>query len=794
MGRAVAISTGLVLLATLAILAPLTSADTVIESRDIELLEAGSFDDPDVWDITTKKAFSDDSAEHSVGMVADGELSFTHDRPDNFQTYTAWASYSPTNSNSSIGEPDGYYTWSKGPDISLSGYAFDGLHSRLIANVSMVLHISVPDALPSDEIRITIEANGPERLVRTIARTFGPINRMTTPMVESMDGLQEWTWSDLEAATVIVDYVSDGAPDDSEVRVDAVGIRVKYHQPWYSFETVKAIHEISGQSMPYIEFGPYDGEQHGLNVESCGLTRDIGGVGIWEFNVSPPQDQELGRIHVFGSGNWTIESPSGMVAGSDELMVTLESGDLIPVENQKTEVKISLEDGCIEKVRIDVNDPHLVVSGSVAGAVDGLTEGYSTVRFAVGNTLVEQVNISLGSFDFEVPIGHALPSDGESLLVGIAARFQWSSDGMAETTVVHIDSMSISGGYHLEWDTSVSCSAPSNLQLMEDGGGVLLPMASRCEDDRTAWEDLDVSASTHSTDLIDVSTHNGNIRIQPRPNAYGEARVNVEVKDETWDEDNKWTGWFTVTITGVDDPPSIEGLPVSTYINLGHTRVIDLRILDPDSPELAISTSRSWATIDAAGDLILTPVEPGTHSVEVSVSDDNFTVSQSIEVIVTAQPDLTVENIEVWKGSTSIDSVDEGDVVQIKVYVRNEGRGVADAVDVRCWVDGMLVGSTMIDSIAPGGLAIGTCDTQIINHGTVVIRAMVDGTASLEESNEENNEMSISVDSEERKRGGGSGGVDRGPALIVASIGVIAISFAALQFSPGRVRKPYRKK
>jgi hypothetical protein len=72
---------------------------------------------------------------------------------------------------------------------------------------------------------------------------------------------------------------------------------------------------------------------------------------------------------------------------------------------------------------------------------------------------------------------------------------------------------------------------------------------------------------------------------------------------------------------------------------------------------------------------------------------------------------------------------------------------------------------------------------------------MADGTASIEESNEENNELSISIDSEARDNaGGGSSDVDRGPAIIVASIGVIAISIAALQMGPGRVRKPFRKK
>ena len=95
---------------------------------------------------------------------------------------------------------------------------------------------------------------------------------------------------------------------------------------------------------------------------------------------------------------------------------------------------------------MDVNDPHLIVSGSVAGSVSGLSSSGSSIRFAIGEYLVEGIPIELGDFSFEVPVGHALPSFTESANVGVAARFQWSSDGSNETTVIHIDSMSISGG------------------------------------------------------------------------------------------------------------------------------------------------------------------------------------------------------------------------------------------------------------------------------------------------------------------------------------------------------------
>ena len=626
MGRAVAVSMCLTTLAVIASLAPLSVADTVIESDRIELLEAGSFEDANDWIITTRAAFSEDPADHSGGMVADGELSFTHNRPDNFQTHTAWATYSVTDSNYSLGMPDGSYTWSKGPDITVSGYLFTGLDTRILANVSMILYISVPDALTSDEIRITIEANGPERLVKTIARTFGPLNRMTTPLVVNIDNLQTWAWSDLADSSVTVDYVSDGAPDDSEVRVDAVGIRVKYHQPWYSFETVKAIHEIASQNMPVLDFGPYDGQVSGLVAESCGLTPEEGTQGLWTFDVEVPYDQELGRIHVFGEGNFTIEAmPQGQT--SIENYQAYQNGQLLADRGTTNSVRITIYDGCISMARVDVNDPHMVVVGSIAGSVSGLAEEYSNIRFAIGDVLLNEVAIEVGDFSFQVPIGNALPNHGDSLEVGIASRFQWSSNGVAETTVVHIESISIDGGYNLVWDLDVTCSSPSRQELVEDGGGVLIAMASRCEDDLTAWDDLEVRAWTEAHDLLSVSALSGDIRIQPLPDTSGEAVVNVEVIDESG---NTWQGKFTVNVLEVEDAPRIEGLPVLTYINLGETKVIDIEISDPDSSELSISTSRSWANIDSAGDLIMTPVEPGTHTVEITGSDGIFTEAKSL--------------------------------------------------------------------------------------------------------------------------------------------------------------------
>ena len=52
------------------------------------------------------------------------------------------------------------------------------------------------------------------------------------------------------------------------------------------------------------------------------------------------------------------------------------------------EISIEVEDGCIEGAKVDINDPKLLISGSIAGSVSGLSQAASYIRFADGGVLV----------------------------------------------------------------------------------------------------------------------------------------------------------------------------------------------------------------------------------------------------------------------------------------------------------------------------------------------------------------------------------------------------------------------
>ncbi len=110
-------------------------ADTVIRSDSIELFPEGSFENASEWSISTQHGFTQGVSAHwTQAMVTDSHLSFTHSRPRNIDQYTSWSSFSTTNSNESVGAPDGGYTWSKGPEIELSGFSFTDHYNKPLLN------------------------------------------------------------------------------------------------------------------------------------------------------------------------------------------------------------------------------------------------------------------------------------------------------------------------------------------------------------------------------------------------------------------------------------------------------------------------------------------------------------------------------------------------------------------------------------------------------------------------------------------------------------------------------------
>ena len=160
-------------------------------------------------------------------------------------------------------------------------------------------------------------------------------------------------------------------------------------------------------------------------------------------------------------------------------------------------------------------------------------------------------------------MGHALPSPTESANVGVATRFQWSSDGTNETTVVHVESMGISGGYLVEWDLDPSCIPFDDLEMEEDGGGIIIPLSSRCYDDITEPQGLTVNTWGSDESVILPSSSGSDLVLQPVSDAHGDSEIYVEVLDE---RGNRWSASFTVSISEV--PVSYTHLTLQTICSV----------------------------------------------------------------------------------------------------------------------------------------------------------------------------------------------------------------------------------
>ena len=222
-----------------------------------------------------------------------------------------------------------------------------------------------------------------------------------------------------------------------------------------------------------------------------------------------------------------------------------------------------------------------------------------------------------------------------------------------------------------------------------------------------------------------------------------------------------------------------------------------MNIYDSDSGNFEITTSKSWATVDENNNLILKPVDSGLHSIVITVNDSTSEVSESLIIDVSAKSDLLVESVSVRKNGAEISGAKDGDIVEIFAYIRNEGRGIANGIDVRCYVNEVLIDTKKIDILQPGALISAVCDTALSgNDQENIVRIIVDSTLSIEESNEDNNqeEIVIFISSPNTGISDNPENINKEPIIMTLSVAVILVAIAVLQLSPSRIRKPFNKR
>ena len=299
-----------------------------------------------------------------------------------------------------------------------------------------------------------------------------------------------------------------------------------------------------------------------------------------------------------------------------------------------------------------------------------------------------------------------------------------------------------------------------------------------------------MSALSSDVGLLKASGSGGLLIIEPEEEASGSVVVVVTVYDESG---NSWEGTFAVEINPVNDPPEIIHLPGYLYIELGESYEIIPDFFDPDSSPLAVTTSRTWATIVENGSILVEPVEVGEHVLTISVSDEVSEVSREIAIFVTSKPDLLVESLEIRVGGEESQTLSEGDVIELIGFIRNQGRGAAENVTFYCRIDGILIGTGTIAELGPGDLKMAICDFQLMETSGVVSFLMeVDGTNTIDEKIEGNNLLGAEISVENPSGGTGSGGGSS--TIVIISLLIVAISLAAFQLGPKTLRKDFERR
>ena len=794
--RTLGVAPLLVLLLTFTAVAPIIAhgeARSVHATRQVDMLPQGDFTNTSAWGTLAQTSFTNDPATHTEAMVADNRLSMVHQREVNLDTITVWAGSSPTNSNLSVGTPDGASTWSTGPEIQLTSFDVSGLASYELVSMRMNAVIQMPDALIEDTVRISVQHTDGYDLLKTFAHTQGNVDYINNSAFQvDLSPLMNWTWSDVSSMVFTLDYVSAGGVDDTRLVVDALGLAVTVRTPWYGGEVAAASTTFSGHSMPVMPLNLSNGTSSNLALTDCGLAPTVNGTsGVWTSElIQTPPEQRAGRVHLglTAGGINGVSIEYAHATGSEPMsqFSPMQEHTLLPMAD-RYQLRVTVTDACLGEVNVDVNDPTMSISGRVFGNNLGLNASLSRWLVYVNDEAVSNQPMTLGSFTHAWPVGQYLEAGTNEIDVEIKAWFTWESDGSASETVFEVTSVDISGGYEIDWDEDPVCQHPGDQTLTEDSGGIILPLLRRCTDDRTASDDLTVTFTNTNLELLEVDLVQGDVRLSVTGESSGQSVVGITVMDASG---NTWTRSFTVVVNAVDDPPQIVEFAGLIPVERDVATQLNISVSDVDSTGLTASTNRSWASVNLSNGLVtVTPPVTGFQSVFISVCDLTSCTNRTLDLEVLALADLTVESIDFGESVMA-----KGEIIEMRVLVRNQGYADATGVSVRCETDDQVIGVGMIPVLRPGELGSVVCDWQVPSDARVVrFMATVDRGLEILEGDETNNvaEELVAIEDAPTQDSAQSGdeGLGQSALMVIGSVGGLALLALIGYMMPAKIKK-----
>ena len=730
------------------------SARSVHETTDYDLFPQGSLTDASDWSMQATTSFTSQPATYTDAMVADQRITMVHQRPQNLDSMEYWGANSPSASDNVVGSPDGLFAWSTGPVMSVDGFDFSASTQYIITSVDVLVAFKVTDALSIDSVRLSMDWSNGTDLMRTWSNTNGAIDYINNSAYRlSIDSVDDWSWSMLSSIELTMDYVSVGQSDDARLELDAIGIEVTMESAWYGGEVAQAVSTASGHQMPIQEIDMSQGEYNGMSLSVCGLeSTDMTTIGSWTSAVlQRPAEQYFGRIHFDVNETGTESNVSVQYAtsadGESFTAFTIHNTEALPAA-EYLKVRILTDTSCITSVRVDVNDPTLSLSGRIYGDGSGIDGNYSRWTISVGGATVANLPVSVGEFNHQIPIGAYMNPGQTELSIMVKSWFTWDSDGSASTTALEVNSIEVSGGYDIFYDEDPVCQLVGDQQLSEDGGGKFVPLLTRCTDDRTDPNLLNVEIENTQPDLVDVSLDQGEVRVSLLSEQSGSAQILMTVSDEAG---NSHVESFNIIVNSIDDAPVLNEFPSWVRVEHAVATILGFTWSDVDTlpADLTLSSNKTWVEVDLINSsLLITAPTPGYTSVELTLCDATTCVERVLDLDVRSLPDLRIDSVVVGEGSADgtfveLTEIELGSYVTARVDVANGGFVNAEMVTIRCTVNGVVGDIATITTLEPGAMSIATCEFQAPVEGQLIrVDAIVDGGELIDEGDETNNEGS----------------------------------------------------
>ena len=199
------------------------------------------------------------------------------------------------------------------------------------------------------------------------------------------------------------------------------------------------------------------------------------------------------------------------------------------------------------------------------------------------------------------------------------------------------------------------------------------------------------------------------------PETFGVTTVTVVVSDEAA---NSWVETFVVYVEEVDDLPNLNEFPSIIPVESGKSTTIAFSYFDIDSTGLTVTTDKTWAVVDLSSSTI-TVTPPSLSSsmpVIVTLCDQSSCVNRTMLLEVLTLAELSIEQIVITP-----ENIREGDLVEVRVYVRNSGQEEASSISVRCQSGNNLISIQSISILMPGQLGVVTCDWLVFELSLIHI-------------------------------------------------------------------------